>query len=104
MKKGKKNFFSEKPYYFRAKNATVSTLRSGTDYYWLYCEFTSTHPELQNWAGGTLKQIKMIEMNSRFAKITKGPYYHLAIGLIANKYTRFVRGRPYVLSTLFPDF
>ena len=30
-------FFSEKPYFFRAKNATVSTLRSGTDYCWLYC-------------------------------------------------------------------
>jgi hypothetical protein len=30
---------------------------------------TSTHPELQNWAGGTLKPIKLIGMNSRFAKI-----------------------------------
>jgi hypothetical protein len=30
---------------------------------------TSTHPELQNWARGTLKPIKLIGMNSRFAKI-----------------------------------
>ena len=28
----------EKTYFFRAKNATVSTLRSGTDYCWIYCE------------------------------------------------------------------
>ena len=34
---GKKNI-SEKPIFFRAKNATVSTLRSGTDYCWLYCD------------------------------------------------------------------
>ena len=27
----------EKPFFIRAKNATVSTLRSGTDYCWLYC-------------------------------------------------------------------
>jgi hypothetical protein len=32
---------------------------------------TSTNPELQNWAGGTLKPIKFIGMNSRFAKIHK---------------------------------
>jgi hypothetical protein len=30
---------------------------------------TSIHPELQNGAGGTLKPIKLIGMNSRFAKI-----------------------------------
>ena len=29
---------------------------------------TSTHPELQNWAGGTLKPIKLTGMNSRFSK------------------------------------
>ena len=28
---------SKNPYFFRAKNAIVSTLRSGTDYCWLYC-------------------------------------------------------------------
>ena len=33
-----KFFISEKPVFFRAKNATVSTLRSGTDYCWLYCD------------------------------------------------------------------
>jgi hypothetical protein len=32
-----KFFITEKPVFFRAKNATVSTLRSGTDYCWLYC-------------------------------------------------------------------
>jgi hypothetical protein len=32
---------------------------------------TSTHPELQNWAGGTLKPIKLIGMNYRFTKIHK---------------------------------
>jgi hypothetical protein len=32
---------------------------------------TSTQPELQNWAGDTLKPIKLIGMNSRFAKIHK---------------------------------
>ena len=31
----------------------------------------STQPELQNWAGGILKPIKLIGMNSRFAKIHK---------------------------------
>jgi hypothetical protein len=36
-----KNFILEKPVFFRAKNATVSTLRSGTDYCWLYCELWS---------------------------------------------------------------
>ena len=33
----KKKIISEKPYFFRAKNATVSTLRSGTDFCWLFC-------------------------------------------------------------------
>ena len=37
----KKNFgkkiYLRKTSFFRAKNATVSTLRSGTDYCWLYC-------------------------------------------------------------------
>ena len=32
---------------------------------------TSTHSGLQNWAGGTLKSIKLIRMNSRFAKVHK---------------------------------
>ena len=32
---------------------------------------TSTHPELQNWVGGPLKPIKLIGINSRFAKIHK---------------------------------
>jgi hypothetical protein len=32
-----KIFISEKLVFFRAKNATVSTERSGTDYCWLYC-------------------------------------------------------------------
>ena len=27
----------EKPFFFRAKNATETTLRSGPDYCWLYC-------------------------------------------------------------------
>ena len=31
-----KKIISEKPGFFRAKNATVSTERSGTDYCWLY--------------------------------------------------------------------
>ena len=34
LKKLKKSW---KPIFFRAKNATVSILRSGTDYCWLYC-------------------------------------------------------------------
>ena len=36
-----KFFISEKPVIFRAKNATVSIERSGTDYCWLYCGFTA---------------------------------------------------------------
>jgi hypothetical protein len=31
-------FILEKPVFFRAKNDTVSTLRSGEDYCWLYCD------------------------------------------------------------------
>ena len=34
-------FFFRKTIYFRAKNATVCTLRSGTDYCWLYCDARS---------------------------------------------------------------
>ena len=30
-------FFSEKPFFCRAKNATVTTWRSGTDFCWLFC-------------------------------------------------------------------
>jgi hypothetical protein len=30
-----------------------------------------SHPELQNWAGGTFKPIKLIGINSRFAIIDK---------------------------------
>ena len=30
---------------------------------------TSIYPELQKWAGGAFKPIKLIEMNSRFAKL-----------------------------------
>ena len=37
-KKVRKIFlFSEKSHFFRTKNATVGTLRLGTDYCWLYC-------------------------------------------------------------------
>ena len=32
---------------------------------------TASHPELQNWAGGALKLIKLIGINSRFALIDK---------------------------------
>jgi hypothetical protein len=75
---------------------------------------TSTHPELQNWAGGILKLIELIEMNSRFVKIHKkaqeqkwlknwrilknlkdkksndwpGALDHLTIDLVDNKYTK----------------
>ena len=34
-------FFFRKNIFLRAKNATVSTLRSGTDYCWLYCGYFS---------------------------------------------------------------
>ena len=44
MKKGKKkcflgwkNFFFQKNHFFRAKNATVTPWRSGTDFCWLFC-------------------------------------------------------------------
>ena len=33
-----KKFYFRKTSFFRAKNAIVSTGRSGTDYCWLYCE------------------------------------------------------------------
>ena len=54
---------------------------------------TSTHPELQNWAGGTLKLIKLIGMNSRIRKNSqKGKGTKIAEklnnqkkGLVANK-------------------
>jgi hypothetical protein len=61
---------------------------------------TATEPELQNWAGGTWKSIKLIGMNSKLAKIaalfsTQRPLDdwldaldYLAIGLVANKYTK----------------
>jgi hypothetical protein len=42
---GQKKIYLRKTSFFRAKNATVSTLRSGTDYCWLYCE---TDPCFQN--------------------------------------------------------
>ena len=51
------NFFiSEKPVFFRAKNATVSTMRSGTDYCWLYCDFSTliviakNNEKFSNWS------------------------------------------------------
>ena len=33
----KRYFFFRKKHFFRAKNATVCTLRSGTDFCWLFC-------------------------------------------------------------------
>ena len=49
---------------------------------------TTSYPELQNWAGGTLKLIRLIGINSRFALIDK----KAPIGLVANKYTKL--GKP----------
>ena len=78
---------------------------------------TPSHPELQNWAGGTLKSIKLIGIHSRFAKMAEKlnnfekferkkirfqPLFstqtppndwpdaidHLTIGLVSNKYTK----------------
>ena len=78
-KKVKKNlggggiFFSEKPF-FRAKNATVGTLRSETDYCWLYCVINTLMNSISLiglWTVNTnsnsrgVSQLNFVTMNTR---------------------------------------
>ena len=56
---GGRFFFSEKPFFLGLKferNLSVNTVRSGTDYCWLYCAFYN--PESEIWAGVQKIKIK----------------------------------------------
>ena len=68
-----KNFISEKPFFFRAKNATVSTWRSGTDYCWLYCELVVL--KMIKWK--LLKNIVLV--NNQSLAVTKGESFYRSV-------------------------
>ena len=56
------DFFFQKNHFFRAKNATVTTWRSGTDFCWLFCDYKhllmsnklfAITNKMQAWLGST---------------------------------------------------
>ena len=64
----------EKPFFIRAKNATVSTLRSETDYCWLYCVINTLMNSISLiglWTVNTnsnsrgVSQLNFVTMNTR---------------------------------------
>ena len=86
-----KKIISEKPVFFRAKNATVSTLRSGTDYCWLYCDFNSIRKLIKNANNNCLNKLNELKFCEVSLYSISNRCWKFQLAILKNKKVLFLK-------------